>query len=49
MITFFHILASCLGIAGFFLSVVIWGRCIVFDRRPEPTPPASWLAREGLE
>ena len=49
MITFLHILASCLGILGFFLALAIWGRCIGFDRRPEDPPPASWLAREGRE
>lgn len=45
MIDFLHILASCIGIAGFFLAMVIWGRCIGFDRRPEDPPPASWLAK----
>lgn len=48
-LTFLHIIASCLGILGFFLALAIWGRCIGFDRRPEDQPPASWLAREGRE
>lgn len=49
MIDFLHILASCLGIAGFFLASVIWGRVIGFGYCPEDPPPASWLAQEGRE
>ena len=48
-ITVFHILASCLGILGFFLALAIWGHVIGFGCIPKPPPPASWLAREGRE
>lgn len=47
--TFLAILFATIGILALFVVLVIWGHVIGFDRRPEDPPPASWLAREGLE
>lgn len=50
MIDFLHILASCLGILGFFLALTIWGRCIGFDRYPvQRRAQSEWLYSEWRE
>ena len=43
------IAAACIGIPLAAFGIVALGNHLAFRPRVEDPPPASWLAREGLE
>lgn len=47
--TILTIAAACIGIPLAAIGIVALGNHLAFRPPVEDTPPASWLAREGLE